>query len=86
MFSFTEYQIFTSLTAATILRNAQLCITQQAEIFRLLCCNIDFSELSVHLNSTNINRVLFYANQKICNLSLFSELGSYLICLYTIGP
>ena len=52
----------------------------------LLCCNVDFSELGLHLNSTDVNRVLFYTTQKIRNLSLFSELGSYLICLYTVGP
>ena len=52
----------------------------------LLRCNVDFSELSLHLNSTDVKRVLFYTTQKICNLSLFFELGSYLICLYTIGP
>ena len=52
----------------------------------LLCCNVDFSEPSLYLNSTDVNRVLFHTTQKICNLSLFSELGSYLICLYTIGP
>ena len=37
-----------------------------------------FSELSLHLNSTDVNRVLFYTMQKIRNLSLFSELDSYL--------
>ena len=52
----------------------------------LLCLNVDFSELSLHLNSIDVNRVLFYTTQKIRNLSLFSELGSYLICLYTTGP
>ena len=52
----------------------------------LLCCKVDFSELSLHLNSTDQNRVLFYTMQKIRSLSLFSELGSFLICIYTIGP
>ena len=52
----------------------------------LLRCNVDFSELSLHLNSTDENQVLFYTTQKIRNLSLFYELGSYLICLHTTGP
>ena len=51
----------------------------------LLCCNVDFSVLSLHLNFTDVNRVLFYTTQRIRNLSLFSELGSYLNCLYTTG-
>ena len=54
----------------------------------LLCCKVDFSELSLHLNSTDLNRVPFYTTgpKKIRNLSSFSKLGSYLICLYTTGP
>ena len=47
----------------------------------LLCCNVDFSELSLHLNSTDVNRVLFYTTQKIRDLSLFSLLDPYLIFL-----
>ena len=60
----------------------------RAEVFLicLLCCNVDFSELSLHSNSIDVNRVLFYRTQKKCNLRSFSELGSYLICLYTTGP
>ena len=49
----------------------------------LLCCNVDFSTLGLHLNYTDVNRVLFYTTQKIRHLSSFSELGCYLICLYT---
>ena len=48
----------------------------------LLCCNVDFSELSLHLNSTDVNLVLFYTTQKISNLSLFSELCSQLMSIY----
>ena len=40
----------------------------------------------LYSNSTDVNRVLFYTMQNIRNLSLFSELVSYLICLYTTGP
>ena len=42
----------------------------------LLCCNIHFSELSLHLNCTDVNRVLFYTTKKTRNLISFSELGS----------
>ena len=52
----------------------------------LLCCNVDISELSLHFNTTDINWVVFYTTQKICNLSSFSALGSYLICVFTTGP
>ena len=31
-------------------------------------------------------KLLFYTMQKIPNLSSFSKLGSYLICLFTTGP
>ena len=85
IFSFTEHQIFSSLTAATIFmyypmgRNISFLIC-------LLCCNVDISELSLGLNSTHVNLVLFYTTQKIRYLSLFFELGSYLICLYATGP
>ena len=51
----------------------------------LLCHNGDFSELNLHLNSTDVNRVPFHTTQKIRNLSSLS-LGSCLICLYTTGP
>ena len=90
MFSFTEHQIFLhshyghDLAECTIMYYSTG--TNISLLICLLCCNVDFSELSLHLNSTDVNRVLFYTTQKICNLSLFSELGSYLICLYTIGP
>ena len=89
-FSFTEHQIISNLTVATIQRKAQLCIIQRAEIFRF--SYVCYVAKLIFRNSFTFQLYrckpssFFYTTQKIRNLSLFSELGSYLICLYTTGP
>ena len=82
MFSFTDNKFSpVSLRPRSSGMQVMYSIIQRAETFRFsnvyYVATLILSELSLDLNCTYVNRVPFYTTQKIRNLSLFSELGSF---------